>query len=279
MVTTARTPAKTKTSTALEAANLLKAQAEAAKANAEAELALAAAEEKRAAARAHDAEIVRGYADEELTRLMIKHSETENAVAEIQRAKIEREESFARVSDLFNHTYTFDDPIVDVSVKICINTLTAWARQVGPDEHLDITLYINSPGGSVPAGFTLVDFLSDLRRQGHKITTVGLGWVASMGVVLLQTGDVRVMGKYALLLLHETTSSFEKDTTQSASQQEDNLKLINKMSGNVWDMLASRAMPLNPKTTATFLKRLSKRSDVGMTSAEALELGLVDEVR
>ena len=276
---TARTPTKAKTDAALAAANLLKAQSEAAKAAAEAELALASAEEKRAAAREHDADVARGLQESEHLSYLIEHAKLDNDIAKIAFAKCEREESFAKVSDLFNHVYTFDEPIVDVTVKICMNTITAWVRQAPPGEHVEVTMYINSPGGSVAAGFALVDFLSDLRRQGHKITTVALGWVASMAVVLLQTGDKRVMGKNALLLLHETLSSYDKDTTATASQQEDNLKLINKMADNIWETLSSRAVPINPKTTVKFLKGLARRSDVGLTSSEALDLGLVDEVR
>jgi ATP-dependent Clp protease protease subunit len=275
MVTTARTPAKAKPTTALAAANLLKAQAEAKKADAEAEFALAAAEEKRAAARAHDAEVVRGYADEELTRLMIAHSEIDNAISEIQRAKVEREESFARVSDLFNHVFTLDDVINELSVKVCINTLTAWVRQTPPGERASITLYINSPGGEIIAGFALIDFLLDLRSQGHKITTIALGMAASMGGVLLQAGDVRVMGANSVLLIHEGSMM----ALGSYAEIEDKVTLMKLFHERILTLYEARAKPINPKTTKAFLVKNWKRRDWWLSGEEALKLGLCDQVR
>ena len=126
------------------------------KAEAEAELAIAAAEEKRAAARGHDAEVARAVADEEHTRFLIAHAGIENKIAEIALAKCEREESFAKVSDIYHHVYNFDEVVSERSVKQCINTLTAWSRQ---DSKCDITIYLNSPGGSILDGFALIDFI------------------------------------------------------------------------------------------------------------------------
>ena len=272
-MTTARTPAtKTKLDTALAEANLAKAQAEAAKASAEAELAIASAEEKRAAARKHDADVARAEAESEHMALLIAHSGIENRIAEIALAKCEREESFAAVSDLFHRTYNLDSPINDKSVKECINTLTAWTRQ---DAACSITIYINSPGGDILAGFSLIDFLTDLRRQGHDITTVALGWAASMAAVILQAGTTRVMGKNSFLLLHEGSLG----VVGSFGEVEDRVKLVEKMHDNIWELFSERAVPINPKTTVAYLRKLAKRTDVSLSSSEALQLGLVDEVR
>ena len=46
----------------------------------------------------------------------------------------------------------------------------------------------------VIAGLALYDFIQTLRRKGHKVTTVSYGMAASMAGILLQAGDVRVMG-------------------------------------------------------------------------------------
>lgn len=255
---------------ALAEAELAKANARLADANAA--FAVANAEERRAAAREHEADASARMREQEATELLIEHSGIENKIAYIALAKCEREESFSVVSDLYHHVYNFDTDVNERSVKQCINTLTAWSRQA---QECHITININSPGGSILDGFALIDFLVELRRQGHHITTIALGWAASMGAVVLQAGDTRVMGKNAFLLIHEGSLG----VMGSYGEVEDRVKLIEKMHTNIWDLFASRAVPINPKTTASYLRKLAKRTDVSLSSSEALALGLVDEVR
>jgi ATP-dependent protease ClpP protease subunit len=248
------------------------AEANARLADANAELAAASAAEKLAAAREHDVDARARATEEEHTKLLIEHSGVENRIAHIALAKCEREESFAKVSDLYHKVYNFDSDVNERSVKACINTLTAWTRQ---QESCDITIYLNSPGGSILDGFSLIDFLLDLRVRGHKITTVALGWAASMAAVILQAGDERVMGRNAFLLIHEGSLG----VVGNYGEVEDRMRLVEKMHQNIWELFAGRAQPINPKTTVAYLKKLAKRTDVSLNSTEALALGLVDSVR
>lgn len=242
------------------------------KANAEADFAIAAAEEKLAAAREHDADVKRSIAEEKHMRLLLEHSGIENKIAEIALAKCEREESFDRVSDLFHKVYTFSSAVEAKSVRECITTLTAWSRQA---PGCDIDLIINSPGGDILAGFALVDFLLELRHKGHKITTIALGIAASMAAVVLQAGDVRVMGPNAILLLHEGSLG----VVGSWGEAEDRMVLMTKLQSRIFSLFAERAMVVNPKTTVAFLRKHAKRTDWFLTSDEAVALGLVDAVR
>ena len=239
---------------------------------AEAELAEAAAEEKRAAAREHDANVIRAAAEETHTRFLIEHAGIENDIARIAFAKCEREESFAKVSDIFHRVYNFDESVNDKSVKECINTLTAWDRQ---DPVCEITVYINSGGGSIIEGFALIDFLLELRRKGHKITTVALGMAASMAGVILQSGDVRVMGSNAILLIHEGSLG----AIGNFGEVEDRVKLMKIFHERILELFESRSKPINPKTTKAFIRKEWNRTDFWVDSKRALELGLVDEVR
>ncbi len=239
---------------------------------ANAELAIASAEEKRAAAREHIADAKARDLEAEHTKFLIDHAKIDNAIAEIAFTKCEREESFAKSLDMFHKVYTFNDQVTEKSVKNCIDTLSVWSRQ---SPQCDLTLYINSGGGSIIDGFALIDFITQLRRQGHKVTTVAIGWAASMSAVLLQAGDVRVIGKNAFLLLHEGSLELAGTTGQA----QDTMKLLEKMHTNIWELFASRALPINPKTTAAYLRKIAKRTDVAFSSSEALELGLVDEIR
>ncbi len=175
--------------------------------------------------------------------------------------------------DTYHHVYVFDQPVAAKSVKECINTLTGWSR-LKPDG-CEIEIQINSPGGDVVEGFALIDFLHDLRAKGHKVDIVALGMAASMAGVLLQSADKRIMGKNAILLIHEA----QFGASGSYGDIEDRIKLIDIMHERILDLFAERAASVNPKTTKNFIKKNWSRRDWWMNADKALQLGFIDEIR
>jgi ATP-dependent protease ClpP protease subunit len=169
--------------------------------------------------------------------------------------------------------YVFDSSVEAGSVKKCINQLTQWHRQ---DPGCAIEITINSPGGSIFDGFVLVDFIRDLREKGHQVTMVVYGMAASMGGVLLQAADHRVMGANAFLLIHEGSLGIGMADFGNA---EDHFELMKMFHTRILNLFEERAKPINPKTTAKFIKRNWMRKDWWIPSEDALKLGLVDEVR
>ena len=202
---------------------------------------------------------------------VIEQARMDTEIARITLASLEREERFARVHDLYHRSFTFDSEITEKSVKGCIQMLTAWSRD---EPGCDITIYLNSPGGDIVEGFALIDFLVDLRKRGHHVRTVALGMAASMSAVILQAGDERIMGSNAILLIHEGSLG----AVGSFGEVEDRVKLMEKLHARIFALFAGRAMPINPKTTAAFLKKQSKRTDWWLDSGEALTLGIIDSV-
>jgi ATP-dependent Clp protease protease subunit len=73
-----------------------------------------------------------------------------------------------------------------------------------------IKVYINSPGGSVLAGFAIIDAMESLES---KVITIGLGLQASMGSHLLAAGDVRKMTEKSFLMIHGASSRTEGKVT------------------------------------------------------------------
>src|ERR1700752_2351879 len=113
-----------------------------------------------------------------------------------------REEKDELAKDAHHHVYVFDKEVTDSTVKDCIRQLTQWARQSAPDL-CNIEVQINSPGGSISAGLALFDYARTLQAEGHIVNTAAYGVAASMGGVLLQVGNERIMGENAILLLHQ----------------------------------------------------------------------------
>lgn len=144
--------------------------------------------------------------------------------------------------------------------------LEHWERR---DPGAPITIRINSPGGSVLDGFALLDTILRLRRKGHKITTHGIGMIASMATIIMQAGDERVLDQNAWFMIHEVSAG----TSGKASEMEDQMKFTLKLQDRLLDILAERS-----KLTKTQIKRRWKKTDDWMSSDDALALGFVDRV-
>jgi ATP-dependent protease ClpP protease subunit len=127
----------------------------------------------------------------------------------------------------------------------------------------------------------LFDFIMELRRENHYITTAARGYAASMGGILLQAGSKRVMGKEAYILIHEVSTW----AGGKVGEIEDEYLFLKKISERVVGIFADRAKEAGANGTAS--KPITKaqieknwnRKDWWLDSAEALRLGIVDELR
>ena len=193
--------------------------------------------------------------------------EAEAEMAEIELAATKRVETDLLASNLYHHLYAFDGPVSGTNVQHCIRTLTLWDRTA---PGCDIEIVFNSPGGSVTDGLALYDFILATRRRGHKVTTVALGLAASMAGILLQAGDVRVMGAESWLMIHEAAFG----TSGKTGEVEDMVEWVKKVQDRILDIFALRS-----NMTKQQIKTKWRRKDWWLSSEEALVNGLVDEVR
>lgn len=131
----------------------------------------------------------------------------------------------------------------------------------------DITLYINSPGGSVLAGLAIIDVMNYIKSD---IATVNIGMAASMGSVLLSSGTKgkRASLVYSKVMTHMVSSQYGgniQDTTISHIESHKYnyilFKLLAKNCGKTFDEMLE-----------------SSRRDRWFNSKEALDFGLIDEV-
>lgn len=187
--------------------------------------------------------------------------------AEVLAAGARRAEAEELARNKYHHLYPFNAEVDDQSVIRCIERLSYWSRT---EPGCDIEIVFNSPGGSVTDGLALYDFIQELRRQGHNITTHTRGYAASMAGILLQAGDVRVMGKEAWVLIHEVSFS----AIGKIGEVEDTTEWVKKIQKRIVAIFAERS-----KLTARQIERRWKRKDWWLSSDECKKLGLVDEVR
>lgn len=135
------------------------------------------------------------------------------------------------------------------------------------DASKDIQIYINSPGGSVYAGLGIYDTMQLVKPE---VATICTGMAASMGAVLLCAGapGKRSALKHSRVMIHQPSGGFQGVSTD----MEINLKEILKLKEELYKIISQHSGQSYDK-----VYKDSER-DYWMTSSEAKEYGMVDEV-
>lgn len=200
----------------------------------------------------------------------------EQARAErVKAAMEERKWADITAGDPYHRVYRFDTEVSSKTVKEAINQLNLWRRQ---EPGCDIEIIFSSPGGELVAGMSFWDYLAQLRKEGHRITTGAQGMAASMAGILLQAGDRRWIGRESYVLIHEVQAGM----MGSWGELEDRMKWLEKTQQRILDLFALRISRATGQDKDAVRRRIAKewkRTDWWIDSAEALKLGLVDEVR
>lgn len=179
----------------------------------------------------------------------------------------EREESKKLAVEEENLTYTFYAGVDEASVSECAKKLGEMARR-SPGK--PITIVLDSPGGSVLDGLHLYGFIKELRRQGHHVTVVAFGMAASMGGIILQAADVRVVHATTWILIHEVSGG----AMGKVGELEDEVSFTRRLWQQLSDILAERST-----MTAEEIRQKAERKDWWLSASEAKSLGFVDVVR
>lgn len=198
----------------------------------------------------------------------LKVLDAEARLSTVEAENLELDVAEYRAEAQRHGVYHFVGPVGEQSVKSCIEDLDKWSRR---DPGCDFTLILNTPGGDVIDGLALYDFITqDLREnRGHKVTTVARGYAASMGGILLQAGDERLIGKNAYVLIHEVSSG----AIGKVSELEDEFKFTKRLQERLVCILAERST-LNESE----IKKRWRRKDWWISSDEATELGFADRI-
>jgi ATP-dependent Clp protease protease subunit len=135
------------------------------------------------------------------------------------------------------------------------------------DPDKDIYFYINSPGGVITSGLSMYDTMNYIKPD---IVTICIGQAASMGAFLLASGT---KGKrYALpnarIMIHQPSGGAQGQSTDIQIQAQE----IQRLKDTLNNILAEQ--------TGKTAKRIEKDTerDNFMSSAEAMEYGLIDKV-
>ncbi len=153
-----------------------------------------------------------------------------------------------------------------VNEQMC-NIVQAQLMYLDSVEKKDITLHINSPGGSVLHGLGMVDVM---RYINSDVATINTGMAASMGSILLSSGTKgkRASLNFSKVMIHQVSSG-------SSGHVEDNR--ISQMESEKYNYVLFKMLAENSgKSFDEVLE--SARRDKWLNSQEALDFGFIDEI-
>ncbi len=174
-----------------------------------------------------------------------------------------------RSYDIFSRL--LNDRIIVLSVEVYDTTASIVVAQLlfleGQDPDKDISLYINSPGGSVTAGMAIYDTMQYIKCD---VSTICMGMAASMGAFLLSSG---AKGKrFALpnseIMIHQPLGGARGQATEIKIVADHILKTREKL---------NRILAENTGRSIEEIARDTERDNY-LTAQEAMEYGLVDKV-
>ncbi|MCM1370764.1 MAG: ATP-dependent Clp protease proteolytic subunit [Clostridium sp.] len=181
---------------------------------------------------------------------------------------IERNNNSERAYDIYSRL--LKDRIIIISDEIndnSANIVVAQLLYLDSINHDDISLYINSPGGSITSGMAIYDTMNFIKSD---VSTICIGMCASMAAFLLSSGK---KGKrYALpnseVMIHQPLGGAQGQATEIKIAAERILKLKSKL---------NKILSIQ---TGKDLKQIEidTERDHFLDAEEALEYGLIDKI-
>lgn len=175
------------------------------------------------------------------------------------------ERSYDIYSRLLNDRIIFlSDEVNDTTASLVVAQLLYLEAK---DPEKDISLYINSPGGSVTAGMAIFDTMNFIKCD---VSTICIGMAASMGAFLLSSGakGKRLALPHSEIMIHQPLGGAKGQATDIQIQAEQILHIKKTLNGI---LAANTGKPLE------IIERDTDRDNY-MTAQEAMEYGLIDRV-
>lgn len=174
-----------------------------------------------------------------------------------------------RSYDIFSRL--LNDRIIMLSEEINDVTASLVVAQLlhleGQDPEKDISLYINSPGGSITAGMAIYDTMNYIKCD---VSTICIGMAASMGAFLLSSGakGKRLALPNAEIMIHQPLGGMQGQATDMQIHAQRIIRIKEKL---------NRILAENTGKPLEVIQRDTERDNF-MYAEEAKEYGLVDKV-
>ena len=176
-----------------------------------------------------------------------------------------------------NHDYIFDiysrllkDRIIFISGEInddSANIVISQLLYLDSLNNEDISLYINSPGGSVTSGMAIYDTMNFVKSD---VKTIAIGMCASMAAIILSSGkkEKRFSLPNSEIMIHQPLGGTEGQVTDIKIAADRIIKIKNKI---------NKILALNTGNKISKIKHDTER-DHYFNAKEALDYGLIDKI-
>lgn len=175
------------------------------------------------------------------------------------------ERAYDIYSRLLKDNIVFIGHPIDDNISNLVIAQLLFLEAEDPDK--DISIYINSPGGSVTSGLAIYDTMRFVRPD---ITTICIGQAASMAAVLLAAGapGKRFALPNSRVLIHQPLGAFQGQATDIDIQAREILRIRQRL---------NEILVQHTGQTYEKIERDTER-DCIMTGAQAVEYGILDQV-
>jgi len=181
---------------------------------------------------------------------------------------IDKVNNSERVYDIYSRL--LKDRIIIINGEInnnLANSVVAQLLYLDSLNNEDISIYINSPGGSVTDGMAIYDTMNFINSD---VSTIGMGMCASMGAFLLSSGT---KGKrYALpnceVMIHQPLGGAQGQATEIKIAAEHILKTKDKL---------NKILSNNTRKDLKIIEKDTDRDNF-MAAIEALDYGIIDKI-
>ena len=155
-------------------------------------------------------------------------------------------------------------PVNDMSANLVVAQLL-FLEAENPDK--DISLYINSPGGSVTAGMSIYDTMQFIKAD---VSTLCIGQAASMGAFLLAAGakGKRFSLPNSRVMIHQPSGGFQGQSTDIAIHAKEIMYLREKLNAILAHHTGKTAAEID----------LDTERDNFMSAEQSLTYGMIDKV-
>jgi ATP-dependent Clp protease protease subunit len=134
-------------------------------------------------------------------------------------------------------------------------------------ENRDITMHVDSPGGSVKSGLSMVDVMRYIKSD---VATINTGMAASMGSILLSSGTKgkRSSLNFSKVMIHQVSSGAQGHVADNR---------ISQMESEKYNYILFKMLAENSGRDFQYVLDAARR-DKWLNSQEALDFGFIDEI-
>lgn len=181
---------------------------------------------------------------------------------------VEKHNNYERAYDIYSRL--LKDRIIILSGEITdesANTVVAELLYLDSINHDDISLYINSPGGSVTAGMAILDTMNFIKSD---VSTICIGMAASMAAFLLSSGTSgkRCCLENSEVMIHQPLGGAQGQATEIKIAAERIIKMKDKL---------NRMLSKNTNQPLEKIEQDTER-DYYLSSKESLDYGIIDKI-